>query len=274
MADLPTMSVWADDMFDADPIGQAQFQAGLSQCDWSPDDLNGVLYMQSSWIKAISQMLINPVASSDACEVSYAVFETDADGNVCLRTYSSDSSNVGTFGFGAVASHIPEGTSGLVIPAAFPQTTIYTLADLHADDNLAAGTINESQLSNQVIISVEFENLCQRTFSAYIPINPVQTGDVAADYAARTGILQRWRVGGGTWQYARNPSGLIQFAETFNALNSNYAFEVQNQFGAGLVEWQFVWMPSDPATQYVALNANTNITTGTASPRAKVTTVI
>lgn len=58
MANLPEIFVFADDMFDADPIGEAMFEAGFARCDWTPDRLNGALYMTTSWLAQVAACLV------------------------------------------------------------------------------------------------------------------------------------------------------------------------------------------------------------------------
>lgn len=88
MAELPNISVWADDLFDADPIGTSQFEAGLSQCDWTPDLLNGALYMQSKWMSEIVKCmncLDLPTLPEDDCETIKMAYAVDTAG--CGKIY-------------------------------------------------------------------------------------------------------------------------------------------------------------------------------------------
>lgn len=65
MAILPTPFIWGDDLFDADPIAQGPFEAGLSDCDWTGDRLNGALYMTTSWIAQIAACIPDAATASD-----------------------------------------------------------------------------------------------------------------------------------------------------------------------------------------------------------------
>lgn len=70
MAILPDLFLWADDLFDADPISQATFEAGLSSCDWDANTLNGVLYMTTSRLAQLAACI------TTACDLNLL---TDAE---------------------------------------------------------------------------------------------------------------------------------------------------------------------------------------------------
>ena len=57
MAEIPTPFVWADNLFTADPISQGAFEAGVEGCDWTPERLNGALYMLSNWTAMIADCI-------------------------------------------------------------------------------------------------------------------------------------------------------------------------------------------------------------------------
>lgn len=159
---------------------------------------------------AVNDHCFNPNDTGQSCgDLSYAVWQQCPEGGYKLASFSTDNA----VSFSLFPRNVPwlPNDQNLIWPIS-PEFQNgdgpYSLAQLRADDDFGAGTVDETRMRNNIVAEATIELACPTSFDfdTVASVNTASVPDVAAAYSMRVHLIHRWSVDGGPWTYRRIPN--------------------------------------------------------------------